>query len=137
MTIIVIYNLIMTNDIWLGQKISKKSYRSQPPPPRTSLGNGTCPLARTVRLRPQLGGSAPNFLGKTTRDFFHVSEALKDKNNIEQPPRPCLGLLCFAAARELGTGPEDAGGHWDTGMKGLVPFSFHAIYLFAQSHWNF
>ena len=32
----------------------KKSYRSQPPPtPRTTLGNGTCPLARTVRLWPQ------------------------------------------------------------------------------------
>lgn len=109
-------NLILTNDIWLGQKISKKSLRSQPPPiPRTSLGNGTCPLARTVRLRPQLGGSAPNFLGKTTRIFSMSQKPWKIRTTTM---RPCLGLLCFAAARELGTGPEDAGGHWDTGTLG-------------------
>ena len=102
-------NLILTNDIWLGQKISKKSYRSQPPPiPRTSLGNGTCPLARTVRLRPRLssppinicpfwGALPPIFWakhGKTTRIFFHVSEALKDKNNHHNHPGPAW--VCFA-----------------------------------------
>jgi len=61
-----------------------------------------CSPAATIIITPNkhlpfLGGSAPNFLGKTWqnyKDFFHVSEALKDKNNHHNHPGPAW--VCFA-----------------------------------------
>ena len=82
-------------------------------------------------------GLCPQFSGQNYKDFFHVSEALKDKNNHNEA-LPGFALLCCRSwAGHRAGGCRRPLGHWDTGMEGLVPFSFHAIYLFAQSHWNF
>jgi hypothetical protein len=46
-----------------------------------------CSPAATV------GGLCPQFSGQNYKDFFHVSEALKDKNNHNEA-LPGFALLC-------------------------------------------